>query len=104
MGSGSRTDTIGINKDNWQNIIWEIYSDKYTEETFFTYEIKVKLRGPNPITDDPIKWQSPEPIKVTLTPGSIKKIGALELDFPLEPPSLTDKIQEYVKASLAPDV
>ena len=51
---GRRTDTLTITKANQKNILWEIFSDKYLNETQFTYTVQVEVAGPG-FTDAPVQ-------------------------------------------------
>ena len=60
---GERKDRLDITKDNQRNIIWEIVSDKYRDETYFTYDLQYQVVGRN-VTDEPVRWGTEVPVKV----------------------------------------
>ena len=68
---GNRTDTFKITKTNYKNVIWEIFSDKYFNETSFTYDLQVEVAGPN-FMDEPVRWGTSTSVRVDLAPGGFK--------------------------------
>jgi hypothetical protein len=92
-----RKDTLTITKSNQKNLIWEIFSDKYFNETSFTYDLQVEVVGPN-FTDPPVEWGTPTPVKQDFPTGRIKYISPLKLPLPPIPPDKVDLINSYVKA------
>src|SRR5262249_46466846 len=52
---GARKNVFTITKDNFKNVIWEIFSDKFIAATSFTYDLQVEVVGPN-FTDDPVRF------------------------------------------------
>jgi hypothetical protein len=95
---GRRTDTLTITRANQKNIMWEIFSDKYMNETEFTYTTQVEIVGPD-FTDPPVQYQSPGPIEVSLPAGRIKYINPLKIVLPA-PASAADaeRANAYIKA------
>src|SRR5262249_1051433 len=64
----SRKDTITVTKANQKNVIWEIFSDKYLNESSFQYDVQIEVVGPN-FTDDPVQYGTAQPITVNLPTG-----------------------------------
>src|SRR5262249_19024141 len=62
-----------IDAKNWRNVVWELYSDKYFDQTSFTYELSVAVGGVS-FFDESIQWRTVNPIKVPLPRGRIKFI------------------------------
>jgi hypothetical protein len=94
---GPRTDTISITASNQNNLIWEIFSDKYVALTSFQYSIQVQVQGPN-FTDTPIVYSSPQPVTVALQPGLVKAfVSPISLQLPVAPPDQIDAINTYIK-------
>ena len=94
---GDRKNVLTITKDNFKNVIWEIFSDKFMAATSFTYDLQVEVVGPNS-TDDPVRFGTPSPIVAPLPPGRVKFIGALVLPLPPIPPDKIDTIKRYIRA------
>lgn len=92
---GNRKDTITITQANQRNIIWEIFSDKYLDLTFFQYTLQVEVTGPN-FTDTPVQYQTPEPITVTLPTGRVKYVNPFKLDLPNPPADQIATINNYI--------
>ena len=92
---GSRNDSITITSANQKSCIWEIFSDKYVGETSFQYTVQVTVQGPN-FTDNPIVYQSPQPITVALPPGRVKYNPLLSLQLPDAPPDQVAAINTYI--------
>jgi hypothetical protein len=95
---GRRTDTLTITKANQKNILWEIFSDKYLNETQFTYTVQVEVAGPG-FTDAPVQYQTPKPVTVNLPAGRIKYVNPLKIVLP-SPANQTDVdlANSYIKA------
>jgi len=94
---GNRTDTIVVNRSNQKNIIWEIFSDKYLDETSIHYDVQVEVSGPN-FTDDPVQYGTPQPITLAIPTGRLKYINPLKVALPSASAQQIDKINEYIKA------
>ncbi|WP_035804566.1 hypothetical protein [Kitasatospora mediocidica] len=94
---GSRTDTLTITRENQKNILWEIFSDKYINETSFTYTLQVEVTGPN-FTDPPVTWQTDAPVTVALPTGRVKYVNPLKITLPPAPADKVDTINNYIKA------
>src|SRR5262249_13799172 len=94
---GARRNSFNINRENHKTVIWEVFSDKYFNETFFTYDIQAVAVGPN-LTDDPITWGTPAPEKIQVNPGRIKYIDHQDVFLPAPPPDKKDAINAYIKA------
>ena len=92
---GNRTDTLEISKANQKNILWEIFSDKFINETSASYEIEVTVVGPQ-FTDDEIFYKSPAPISFPLPTGRTK-FTSVVLDLPTTPPDKVDTINKHIK-------
>jgi len=92
---GSRNDSITITSANQKSAIWEIFSDKYVGETSFQYTVQVTVQGPN-FTDNPIVYQSDQPITVPLPPGRVKYNPLLSLQLPNAPADQVADINRYI--------
>lgn len=92
---GPRNDSITIVNTNQKSAIWEIFSDKYVAVSSFTYTVQVTVQGPN-FTDNPIVYQSPQPITVALPPGRVKYNPLVNLQLPDAPPSQVTAINQYI--------
>ena len=92
-----RKDTITVTRANQRNAIWEIFSDKYLNETSFQYEVQVEVVGPN-FTDDPVQYGTTSPITVALPSGRLKYINPLFIPLPKPTPEQIDTINQYIKA------
>ncbi|AEJ02770.1 hypothetical protein Nit79A3_3029 [Nitrosomonas sp. Is79A3] len=93
---GERTDRFNITAENEKNIIWEIFSDKYFNETAFTYELEVQVVGPD-FTDPPVAYETKEPIKIDLPTGRIKYVNPVKLLLPPPPVDKIATINDYIK-------
>lgn len=93
----TRTDTLTITSKNQQNILWEIFSDKYFDVTSFTYSIKVEVDGPD-FTDNPVTWQHAEPVQVDIPAGRIKYLNPVSLSLPPCPPADVATVNQYIRA------
>ncbi len=93
---GSRQDTITITKANQKNILWEIFSDKYLDQTSFQYQLQVEVTGPN-FTDTPVQYQNTQPTVIALPTGRIKYINPLKLVMPTPSPDQVVTINNYIK-------
>lgn len=94
---GERTDTITLTQANQKNGLWEIYSDKYADETEFTYTAEVEVVGAN-FTDEPIDYATPAPVTVPLPTGRLKYVNPLKVTLPAPPADKVAAINEYIKA------
>ncbi len=92
---GPRNDSITITSVNQKSAIWEIFSDKYVGQTSFQYTVQVTVQGPN-FTDNPIVYQSPQPVTVPLSPGRVKYNPLLPLQLPQAPPDQIAAINQYI--------
>ncbi|MDT0452065.1 hypothetical protein [Streptomyces hesseae] len=95
---GSRTDTLTINQANQNNVLWEIFSDKYKDETSFQYTVNVEVSGPS-FTDDPVTWQSDGPVTVPLPTGRLKYVNPYTLKLPSVPPEKKGTVDTYIQNS-----
>lgn len=94
---GPRTDTMTLTAQNQNNAIWEIFSDKYTALTSFTYSVQVQVQGPD-WTDTPITYSSPQPISVDLPTDRVKYVPLIMLQLPAPPDAATSaKISDYIR-------
>lgn len=99
---GSRKDILPtITGANQKNIIWEIFSDKYTANTSFQYDLQIEVTGPN-FTDPPVTYGTTSPVTVPLQTGRIKYISGITLPLPVATPEQNATINQYIKAALAP--
>jgi len=92
---GPRNDSITITNTNQKSALWEIFSDKYVSQTSFQYTVQVTVQGPN-FTDNPIVYQSAQPITVPLPPGRVKYNPLLSLQLPDAPPDQVAAINNYI--------
>lgn len=91
----ARTDTLTVTSQNQQNILWEIFSDKYFDVTSFTYSIQVEVAGPS-FTDNPVIWQHAEPVQVHIPVGRIKYLNPVSLSLPPCPPDQVATVNQYI--------
>jgi hypothetical protein len=106
--SVSITPTIGpdtfplilVTKDNQKNALWELYSDKYVQETEFSYTMTVEVDGPN-FTDEPVIYSTAEPIKVKVPQGRIKYVPQQPAPLPAAPADKVAIINDYVNKAVA---
>jgi hypothetical protein len=87
---------ILVTRDNQKNILWEVFSDKYVDETQFSYTLDVEVTGPN-FTDDPIRWSLPGPVIVQVPQGRLKYINPLHVLLPAPPQDKVATINDYIK-------
>jgi len=97
---GERQDNLAITKNNYKNVFWEIFSDKYMNTTSYTYEIDVTVVGPN-FTDPPVIWSNTTPIQAFLPTGRLKYNYEV-ITIPTPPQDKIDTINRYIKESLIP--
>jgi hypothetical protein len=94
---GERKDTFHITRANQHGLVWQLFSDKYSEFTSFTYELEVVVVGPG-LQDEPVAWRSPEPVAVELPAGRIKFVDPLVLRTSPAPADKVPTINEYIRA------
>jgi hypothetical protein len=94
---GSRTDTIVITTDNQANALWEVYSDKYFDETSVSYTVDVEITGAS-FTDEVISYSSPEVVIVPIPEGRIKCLNPLKVALPPAPADKVELINAYINA------
>jgi hypothetical protein len=93
---------ITVTKDNHTNAIWEVFSDKYIQESEFSYTMSVEFDGPN-FTDEPVIVTSPAPVKVPVAQGIIKYVNPLSALIPDIPSDKLAIVNDYIKqAVIAP--
>jgi hypothetical protein len=90
---------ITVTSENGKNVLWEVYSDKYRDETEFTYTMNVHVRGPR-FFDPPVDFSTPEPVRVPVRKGLIKYIPDLVTPLPLPPADKIETIDRYVLAAV----
>jgi hypothetical protein len=101
---GNRKDILPtITGANQKNILWEIFSDKYSEATSFQYDLQIEVTGPN-FTDIPVTYGTTHPITIPLQTGRIKYISGLTLPLPIATAEQNATINQYIKAVLNPAV
>ena len=100
---GVRSDTLTITQANQKNVLWEIFSDKYTHETAFAYTLEVEVTGPG-FTDDPVIYSTPAPVSVPLPSGRLKYVNPFKIALPAPPPDKVATINAYIKSALAAPV
>jgi hypothetical protein len=96
---GSRRNIFTITKANQDNVLWEIFSDKFIDQTSFSYNLQVEIVGPD-FTDEPVDYGTSAPVQVPLPSGRIKYIDRLTLQLPTPPPDKIETINQYIKASM----
>lgn len=94
---GARTDTLVFTAANQKDVIWQIWSDKFLDETEFTYTITVDVAGGS-FTDDPISWSMDAPKKVPLPAGRAKLIDPLKIVIPSVPADKREQVNSYIAA------
>jgi len=94
---GERTDTMVLTAANQKDTIWEIFSDKYVDETEFSYTVEVSVSGAG-FTDEPVSWKTQQPVTVPLPTGRVKYINPLKVALPPTPSDQVDVINAYVNA------
>ncbi|SED98576.1 hypothetical protein [Streptomyces sp. TLI_105] len=88
-----------LTSKNDMNVLWEVYSDKYGDETEFTYTVNVRVRGPR-FFDPPVVFSTAEPVRVPLRRGLIKYIPSLVVPIPEPPANQVETIDRYVLAAM----
>ncbi len=91
---------ITVTSENGKNVLWEVYSDKYRDETEFTYTMNVHVRGGPRFFDPPVDFSTPEPVRVPVRKGLIKYIPDLVTPLPLPPADKIETIDRYVLAAV----
>jgi len=94
---GERTDTMVLTAANQKDTIWEIFSDKYVDETEFSYTVEVSVSG-KVFTDAPVSWKTQQPVTVSLPTGRVKYINPLKVALPPTPSDQVDVINDYINA------
>jgi hypothetical protein len=95
---GDHRSTFAITHHS-ENIVWELFSDKFVDATSFTYTLEVEVVGPN-FTDVPIRFGTPVPVAVALPTGCDKYISPFALPLPPIPQDKRDAIKRLGKAGL----
>lgn len=98
---GGRTDSFNITSINQKNVIWEIFSDKYLNETSFQYSLQVTVNGPS-FTDPPVVYQTSAPVTVPLPTGRVKYLGTRIVALPAPSREQLAIVNDYVKRASAP--
>jgi hypothetical protein len=93
---GSRKDTLTITQANQKNVIWEIFSDKYLNQTSFQYDLQIEVTGAN-FTDTPVQYGTTQSVTVPLPSGRIKYINPYKLVLPAPSPDQVATINGYIK-------
>jgi hypothetical protein len=93
---GNRRDTLTITRANQKNVIWEIFSDKYFDQTSFHYTLEVEVIGPD-FTDEPVIFGTTRPIEVPLPTGRAKYVNPIKLALPPIPPDKVATINTYIR-------
>jgi hypothetical protein len=92
---GERTDTLTITRENQKNVLWEIFSDKFIDETSMTYELEVQVSGAG-FTDDPVVWSTARPVTIDLPKGRVKYVNPLKLTLPPVPADKVATVNRYI--------
>jgi hypothetical protein len=91
---------LAITNANQTNALWEIFSDKYINNTNFTYTVDVEVTGPN-FTDNPVSWSTPAPVQVNVPAGRLKYINPLHIQLPPPPQDQVATINDYIKNTVS---
>jgi hypothetical protein len=94
---------LSVTSENQKNVVWEVFSDKYINETEFSYTMTVEVDGPN-FTDDPVIYSSPAPVKVPLNAGITKYMRQLNTPLPDAPADQAATVNDYVNKAIAASV
>jgi hypothetical protein len=97
---GNRTDTFNITKANQKNIIWEVFSDRFFNETSASYSIEVTVSSPD-ITEEDVVYGTPAPVTIALPAGRIKYLPGMALHLPSAPTDKVETINRYLKTFVA---
>jgi len=94
---GGRTDTLTVTAANQKDVLWEIFSDKYGDQTEFSYTVDVEVAGAS-FTDAPVQWSSPAAVTVPLPTGRVKYLNPLKVALPAAPADQVAVINGYINA------
>ncbi|MEV7567322.1 hypothetical protein [Streptomyces tanashiensis] len=89
---------ILVTKENVKNALWEVYSDKYVQETEISYTMSVEVSGPN-FTDEPVFYSTDQPVRVPVPAGRIKYIRQLFTPLPRPPADKVEIVNRFVAAA-----
>ncbi|MEU4102119.1 hypothetical protein AB0F16_16250 [Streptomyces tanashiensis] len=89
---------ILVTKENVKNALWEVYSDKYVQETEISYTMSVEVSGPN-FTDEPVFYSTDQPVRIPVPAGRIKYIRQLFTPLPKPPADKIETVNRYVAAA-----
>jgi hypothetical protein len=92
---GGRTDALTITRENQKNVLWEIFSDKFIDETGMSYELEVEITGPG-FADDPITYGTGRPVTIALPQGRVKYVNPLKLTLPPVPADKVAQVNRYI--------
>jgi hypothetical protein len=95
---GEHRDVLTIDTNNWESVAWELYSDKYFDQTSFTYELSVAVAGIG-FLDESIQWRTVSPVEVALPQGRMKSIDRYILPLPPPPANKIEAINQLIKAA-----
>jgi hypothetical protein len=90
---------IVVTPATMNNAIWEIFSDKYFEESTITYTMTVEVDGPE-FTDDPVIYSTPQPVTASVGAGPLK-LASVVAPLPSAPADKRDLINQYIAAARA---
>jgi hypothetical protein len=93
--AGDTYPPIVVTRENQPNAVWEVSTDKYIQETEFSYTITVEVDGPSP-TDEPVIYSTLAPVKVPIPQGSIKYVNPLIAPIPAVPPDKFAIVKDYI--------
>lgn len=88
---------IVATNDKWKNVIWEVWSDKYLDETEFTYTVKCQVNGPG-FFDTPVIFSSATPEKVPVT-KTLRMVADVPLAMPPVPSDKLETVNGFIKAN-----
>jgi hypothetical protein len=94
---------IMVTNENVTNVIWELFSDKYVQESEFSYTMSVEVDGPN-FTDEPVIYSTAAPVRVPIPQGPSKFFPQLVALLPDAPADKRDIVNAYVKAAMTAPV
>lgn len=91
--------SIVVTPASINNVIWEIFSDKYFGESTITYTMTVEVDGPD-FTDDPVIYSTPGPVTAFVGAGPLKQ-ATVVAPLPSAPADKKDLVNQYVAAARA---
>lgn len=93
---GDRVEKHHPMEEDRSRIVWDLVSNKYANETTFSYELHLTIEGPD-FADDTIHWGTRVPATVDLPPGPLKDLGSVRLSLPNPRADQAAMINRYIK-------